>query len=75
MNEVRNGMQKEEHKYLYFEIIYGGHKLHKCFRSLLIKGKYIGELRNGKKFKFRCEKERFIVFILILRKVCFRFEF
>ena len=24
-------------KYLYFEIFYGGQKLHKCFRSLLIK--------------------------------------
>ena len=36
MNEVRNGEQKE-HKYLYFEFFYGGQKLHKYFRSLLIK--------------------------------------
>ena len=36
MNEVRNGEQKE-HKYLYFEIFYGGQQLHKYFRSLLIK--------------------------------------
>ena len=36
MNEVRNGVQKE-HKYLYFEIFYDGQKLHKYFRSLLIK--------------------------------------
>ena len=36
MNVVRNGEQKE-HKYLYFEIFYGGQKLHIFFRSLLIK--------------------------------------
>ena len=36
MNEVRNGEQKEQ-KYLYFETFYGGQKLHKYFRSLLIK--------------------------------------
>ena len=36
MNEVRNGEQKEQ-KFLYFEIFYGGQKLHKYFRSLLIK--------------------------------------
>ena len=36
MKEVRNGEQKEK-KYLYFEIFYGGQKLHKYFRSLLIK--------------------------------------
>ena len=36
MNEVRNGEQKE-HKYLYFEIFYGGQRLHEYFRSLLIK--------------------------------------
>ena len=70
MNEVHNGEQKE-HKYLYFEIFYGGQKLHKYFRSLLIKDttlltcKYIGELRNGRKFK--CENKPFIVSILNLR--------
>ena len=54
MNEVRDGEQKD-HKYLYFEIFYGGQKLHKYFRSLLIKDRslltcsYIGE-------KFKCEK-------------------
>ena len=74
MNEVRNGVQKE-HKYLYFEIFYGGQKLHEYFRSLLIKDTslltclYIGKLRNGRKFK--CENEPFIVFILILRRVLF----
>ena len=35
-DEVRNGVQKEQ-KYLYFEMFYGGQKLHKYFRSLLIK--------------------------------------
>ena len=35
MNEVRTGEQKE-HKYLYFEMFYGGQKLHKYFRSLFI---------------------------------------
>ena len=78
MNEVRNGEQKD-HKYLHFEIFCGGQELHKYFRSLLIKDtslltfKYIGELRNGQKFK--CKNKPFIVFILILRRVCFRFEF
>ena len=44
---------------------------------LLIRGtfrltcSYIGELRNGRKFK--CENKSFIVFILILRRVCFNF--
>ena len=77
MNEARNGEQKEQ-KYLYFEIFYGGQKLlhtGKYFRSLLIKDtslltcSYIGELRNGRKFK--CENKLFIVFILILRRVLF----
>ena len=74
MSKVRNGEQKEQ-KYLYFEIFYGGQKLHKCFSSLLIKDtslltcSYIGELRNGRKFK--CENEPFIVFILILKRVLF----
>ena len=36
MNEIRNGEQKEQ-KYLYFEMFYGGQKLYKYFRSLLIK--------------------------------------
>ena len=40
MNEVRNGEQKEQ-KYLYFEIFYGGQKLNKYFRSLLIKDTYL----------------------------------
>ena len=74
MNEVHNGEQKEQ-KYLYFEMFYGGQKLHKYFRSLLIKDtslltcQYIGELPNGRKFK--CENKPFIVFILILRRVLF----
>ena len=61
--------------YIYFEIFYGGQKLHKYFRSLLIKDTslltcwYIGELRNGRKFK--CENKPFIVFILILKRVLF----
>ena len=60
MNEVRNGEQKEQ-KCLYFEICYGCQKLHKYFRSLLIKDthlltcSYIGELRDGRKFK--CENK------------------
>ena len=36
MNEVRNGEQKEQ-KYIYFEMFYSGQKLHKYFRSLLIR--------------------------------------
>ena len=74
MNEVRNGEQKEQ-KYLYFEIFYGGQKLHNYFRSLLIKDtslltcEYISELRNVRKLK--CESKPFIVFILILRRVLF----
>ena len=60
MNEVRNVEQKEQ-KYLYFEIFYSGQKLHKYFRSLLIKDNtslltcfyIIGELLYGRKFK--CE--------------------
>ena len=73
MNEVRNGERKEQ-KHLYFEIFCDGQKLHKYFRSLLIKDtslltcEYIGELRNGRKLE--CEsKPAFIVFILILRRV------
>ena len=52
---------------IYSEIFYGGQKLHKYFSSLLIRGTslliclYIGELRNGRKFK--CENKPFIVFI------------
>ena len=78
MSEVYDGEQKE-HMYLYFEIFYGGQKLHKYFSSLLIKGTslliclYIGELRNDRKFK--CDNKPFIVFILILRRFCFRFVF
>ena len=73
MNEVRNGEQKEQ-KYLYFEIFYGGQKLHKYFRSLLIRAtslltcSYIGELQNVRKFK--CENKS-ILFILVLRTVLF----
>ena len=71
MSQVRNGEQKEQ-KYLHPNFFYGGQKLHKYFRSLLIKGTsllaclYIGELRNGRKFK--CENKPFVVFILILSK-------
>ena len=36
MNEVRNGERKEQ-KHLYFELFYGGQKLHKYFCSFLIK--------------------------------------
>ena len=59
--------------YIYSEIFYGGQKLHKCFCSLRFRGtslltfSYIGELRNG--WKFKCENEPFIVFILILKRV------
>ena len=65
----------ERDKYLYCETFYGGQKLHKYFSSLLIKDtsmltcSYIGQLRNGR--AFYCENERFIVFILILRRVLF----
>ena len=74
MSEVRNSEQKE-HKCLYSEIFYGGQKLHKYFSLLLIGGmslltfSYIGELRNGRKFK--CENEPLIVFIIILRRILF----
>ena len=60
-------------KYSYFKICYGCQKLHKYFRSLLIKDTslltypYIAELRNGREFK--CENKPFILFILILRRV------
>ena len=70
----RNGEQKE-HKYSYSEIFYDDQKLHKYFSSLLAKGTslltclYIGELRNGQKFKR--ENKPFIVFILILRRILF----
>ena len=76
MSEVRNGKQKEQK---YSEIFYGGQKLHKYFSSLSIRGTslltclYIGDLRNGQKFKR--EKKLFIVFILILKRVSFRFFF
>ena len=65
--------------YFYSEIFYGGPKLHKYFSSFLIRGtslltySYIGELRNGRKFK--CGNKPFIVFILILRRFRFRFVF
>ena len=71
---VRKGEQKE-HKYLYCEICYGCQKLHTYFRSLVVNGtslltrSYIGELRNGRKFK--CENKPFIIFILILKRVLF----
>ena len=74
MSEVRNGEQKE-HKYLYSEMFYGGQKLHTYFSSLLFKMYvsvdlfYIGELRNGRKFK--CKNKPFTIFILILRRVLF----
>ena len=59
--------------YFYSEIFYGGQKLHKYFSSLRVRGtslltcSYIGELRNGRKFK--CKNELFIVLFLILRRV------
>ena len=62
-------------KYLYPEMYYGGQKLHKYFSPLLVKYtslltcSYVGELRNGRKFK--CDSEPFIVFIFILRRVSF----
>ena len=74
MSEVRKGEQKER-KYLYFEIFYDGQKLHKYFRYSRVRGtslltcSYIGEPRNGRKFK--CENKLFNVFIMILRKVLF----
>ena len=74
MSKVRDGKQKEN-TYLYYEIFYGGQKLHKYCSSLRVRGKsllscsYIGKLRKGGKFK--CEDEPFIVFILILRRVLF----
>ena len=43
--------------------------LHKYFSSLLMRGTYIGELRNDRKFK--CENKPFIVFLLIFRRVLF----
>ena len=74
MSEVRFGEQKKQ-KYLYSKIFLGGQKVHKHFSSLRVRdtslliGLYIGELRNGRKFK--CENGPFIVFILILRGVLF----
>ena len=74
MSDVRNGEQKEQKK-LYSEIFYGDQKLHKCFSSFVIEGtsllscSYIGELRNGRKFKF--ENKLFVVFILTLRRILF----
>ena len=53
-----NGEQKG-HKYLYSELSHGGQKLHKYFCTLRVRDtslltcSYIGELRNGQKFK--CE--------------------
>ena len=47
---------------------YGGQKLHKYFCSSRIRGtslltcSYIGEVRNGRKFK--CENEVFILLVL-----------
>ena len=61
--------------YLYSEMFSGDQKLHKSFSSLRVGGtslltcSYIGELRNGRKFK--CENKPFMVFILILRKLFF----
>ena len=78
MSEVRNGKQKG-HKYLYSEIFYGGHKLHKYLCYLRVRGtslltySHIGELRNGRKFK--CANEPLIVFILMLEGFCLRFDF
>ena len=64
--------------YLYFKSFYGGQKLHKSFRSLLIKDtsllicSYIGELRNSRKFER--EDKPFIVFILTLEQPIMRIE-
>ena len=75
MGEVRNGEQKDL-KYSYSEIFYGGQKLHKYFSSLQVRGtslltcSYIGELRNGRKFKR--ENKPFIISILFLRRVLFK---
>ena len=72
MGEVRHGEQKEP-KYEFSDIFYGGKKLNKYFSSSQIKDtslftcSYIGELRNG--LKFKCDNKPFIVFILILRRV------
>ena len=66
MSEVRYGEQKKQ-KYLYFEVFYGDQKLHKYFSSFRVGGislltcLYIGELRNGRKYK--CENNPFVVFI------------
>ena len=76
MCEVRNGENKG-HRYLHPEIFYGGQKLRKYVCSLrvtvevspLLICSYIGELRNGRKFK--CENEPFIVLIFILRRVLY----
>ena len=72
MNEVRNSEQKEQ-KHLCFEICYGCQKLHLYFRSLLTEDtplltcSYIGELRNGRKFK--CENKPFIFIFKKMDKV------
>ena len=34
-------VEQKEQKYLYFETFYGGQKLHKYFRSLLIKDTFL----------------------------------
>ena len=55
MSEVRNGEQKQQN--LFSICFYGGQKLHNYFSYLLVKDAslltrlYIGELRNGRKFK------------------------
>ena len=78
MSGVRNGEQKG-HKYLYSGIFYGGQKLHKYFCSLRVRGtslltcSYIGELRNGPKFK--CKNEAFTVLIFIRNRVLFQICF
>ena len=72
MSEVHNGEQ-EGHNYLYSEIFYGVQKLNKYFCPLRVIGtsllthSYIGEQGNGRNFK--CGDKRFIVWILILRRV------
>ena len=67
------------HTHLCSEIFYGSQKLHTYFCSLRVRGtslliySCIGELRNGRKFKY--ENKPFIVLIITLRRVlsCFFF--
>ena len=70
---MRSAIASRKSRNVYFEMFYGGQKLHnKNFRSLLMKDMSLltcYELRNGRNFE--CENKPFIVSILILRKVLF----